>query len=141
VKLSTLLNKLEDITTEGSSYVAKCPAHEDGKPSLLITLTDENKLLLHCRAGCTKSRVLECLDMRMSDLFDVEADVDDVVMAQSGPPAPPTAEHIQQISDYLAMANACYKGAEASDYALERFGLDPDLGYQSDSDMTVEILL
>ena len=65
----------------------------------------------------------------MSDLFDVEADVDGVVMAQSGPPAPPTTEHIEQISDYLAMANASYKGGEASDYALERFGLDPDLGY------------
>ena len=130
MKLTTLLNKLDDLTTEGSSYLAKCPAHNDGRPSLLITLTDENKLLIHCRAGCTKARVLESLDMRMSDLFDVEADVDDVVMAQSGPPAPPTAEHIQQISDYLAMANACFtRGSQAAAYALSRFGLDPDLGY------------
>ena len=130
MKLSTLLNKLEDLRTEGSSYLAKCPAHEDGRPSLLVTLTDENKLLIHCRAGCTKARVLESLQMRMADLFDVEADVDDLVVAQSGPPAPPTAEHIQQISDYLAMANACYtRGSQAADYALSRFGLDPALGY------------
>ena len=88
MKLTTLLNKLEDLTTEGSSYLAKCPAHNDGRPSLLITLTDENKLLIHCRAGCTKARVLESLNMKMSDLFDVEADVEGVVMTQGGPPAP-----------------------------------------------------
>ena len=130
MKLSTLLNKLEDITTEGSSYVAKCPAHNDGRPSLLITLTDDNKLLIHCRAGCTKARVLESLNMKMSDLFDVDADVDNVLVAQSGPPAPPTAEHIEQISHYLAMANACFtKDSPSAQYALNRFGLDPDLGY------------
>ena len=129
MKLSRLLSKLEDVQIEGSSYLARCPAHDDGRPSLLITVTDDHKLLMHCRAGCAKSRVLESLDLRMSDLFDVETDVDDVMMAPSGPPAPPTPEHLEQIDHYLRMANACYKGAEASDYALERFGLDPDLGY------------
>jgi putative DNA primase/helicase len=129
MKLSTLLNKLEDVRTEGSSYLARCPAHQDGRPSLLITVTEEHKLLIHCRAGCTKSRVLESLEMRMSDLFDVETDVDDVVMAPSGPPAPPSPEHIESINDYLARANSQFKDSNAARYALDRFGLDPDLGY------------
>ena len=104
MKLSTILERLEDVRIEGSSYLARCPAHRDSNPSLLITLTDTNTLLLHCRAGCSKPNLLNALHVRMSDLFDVEADVDDVRMAPSGPPAPPSLEHIEEISRYLGFA-------------------------------------
>ena len=54
----------------------------------------------------------------MSDLFEVEADVDDLVVARADPLLLPQL-NTQQISDYLAMANACYtRGSEAADYAL-----------------------
>ena len=129
MKLSNFLDRLDQVQTEGSSYIARCPAHEDGNPSLLITLTDTNTLLLHCRAGCSKPRLLDALGVNMSDLFDVEADVDDVLMAASGPPAPPSVDHIQSITDYLRLANDQYKDSPAAEYALDRFGMDPDMGY------------
>jgi DNA primase len=39
----------------GSSWMAKCPAHEDRNPSLSIREVD-GKVLLHCHAGCTTTR-------------------------------------------------------------------------------------
>ena len=129
MKLSKLIDKLDQVTTEGSSYLARCPGHEDGRPSLLITVTDDNKLLLHCRAGCQKQKVLDALGLKMRDLFDVDVDLDEAVLASSGPPAPPTAEHITQIADYLQIANDGFRGSAASSYAFRRFGLDPEFAY------------
>ena len=129
MKLSKLLNELTDVREEWNSYLARCPAHADGNPSLLITLTDQNTLLLHCRAGCGKNRVLESLQLKMSDLFDVEGDIEGLVTATSGPPAPPSPAHIESISEYLGTANDNFRDSPAANYALNRFGLDPELAY------------
>ena len=129
MKLSKLLNELTDVREEGNSYLARCPAHADGNPSLVITLTDQNTLLLHCRAGCGKNRVLESLQLKMSDLFDVEGDIEGLVTATSGPPAPPSPAHIESISEYLGTANDNFRDSPAANYALNRFGLDPELAY------------
>lgn len=42
----------------GSGWMARCPAHEDGTPSLSITKTDDGRLLVHCHAGCSQDAVL-----------------------------------------------------------------------------------
>jgi hypothetical protein len=47
----------------GSSWMAKCPAHEDSNPSLSIREV-ECKVLLHCHAGCTQSDVIDALKAR-----------------------------------------------------------------------------
>jgi putative DNA primase/helicase len=44
----------------GSSWMAKCPAHEDHNPSLSIREVD-GKVLLHCHAGCTQRAVIDAL--------------------------------------------------------------------------------
>ena len=50
-------------------YTARCPAHNDSSPSLNIQETD-NKLLLHCHAGCSVEQVCEAVGVSMKDLFD-----------------------------------------------------------------------
>jgi DNA primase len=47
----------------GSSWMAKCPAHEDHNPSLSIREAD-GKVLLHCHAGCTQRDVIDALRTR-----------------------------------------------------------------------------
>src|SRR5262249_27396640 len=47
----------------GSSWMAKCPAHEDRNPSLSIREVD-GKVLLHCHAGCTQCAVMDALKAR-----------------------------------------------------------------------------
>src|SRR5690606_39091140 len=48
--------------------VAKCPAHDDQKPSLSIRLTNEGKVLLKCHAGCTANDVMSALRLSLRDL-------------------------------------------------------------------------
>jgi len=44
----------------GSTWTAKCPAHDDRNPSLSIREVD-GKVLLHCHAGCTQRDVINAL--------------------------------------------------------------------------------
>ena len=44
----------------GSSWMAKCPAHEDNNPSLSIGEA-AGRVLVHCHAGCTQRAVIEAL--------------------------------------------------------------------------------
>jgi putative DNA primase/helicase len=44
----------------GSTWVARCPAHDDRTPSLSIT-DGEDRVLVHCHAGCSQSEVIQAL--------------------------------------------------------------------------------
>ena len=44
----------------GAGWMARCPAHEDRKPSLSMRDAD-NKPLVHCHAGCSQERVISAL--------------------------------------------------------------------------------
>jgi putative DNA primase/helicase len=48
----------------GSSWIARCPAHDDSKPSLSISDADDGKVLVRCHAGCTQERVIAALRSR-----------------------------------------------------------------------------
>ena len=50
------------------SYMACCPAHSDRSPSLKVTTTDD-RVLLHCHAGCSAEEVLAALGLKLRDLF------------------------------------------------------------------------
>ena len=46
----------------GGGWMARCPAHDDRKPSLSIRDTkDEGKVLVHCHAGSEQERVIAAL--------------------------------------------------------------------------------
>ncbi len=40
-----------------TTAMARCPAHEDRNPSLSVTRGDD-KVLLHCHAGCSVESIL-----------------------------------------------------------------------------------
>lgn len=52
----------------GGRYIAKCPAHKDDTPSLSLRVT-EDKVLVHCFAGCDTQRILSSVGLSYSDLF------------------------------------------------------------------------
>ena len=43
----------------GSSWLAPCPAHEDGTPSLALRDGDAGRVLVHCHAGCDQEAVAQ----------------------------------------------------------------------------------
>lgn len=68
--ISTLLGRLEGVKQTGADrWVAKCPAHDDKKPSLSIRDAD-GKLLLHCWAGCSAAEVVSAVGLTLADLFE-----------------------------------------------------------------------
>ena len=51
--LEFIVGQLDRAKKSSDGWVARCPAHEDGRPSLSITENDEGRILLFCHAGCT----------------------------------------------------------------------------------------
>lgn len=55
---------------------AKCPCHDDKNASLTISHKGD-KTFLYCHAGCETNEILECVGLKMSDLFDKPLEVED----------------------------------------------------------------
>lgn len=50
-------------------WIARCPAHNDKEPSLVIRNSEDGKVLLHCFAGCTITEITAAISLRVNDLF------------------------------------------------------------------------
>lgn len=55
--------------TSPSTWMAHCPSHEDGSPSLSIRLADDKRVLVKCFAGCEAQEVVGAVGMTLRDLF------------------------------------------------------------------------
>lgn len=66
-----LLSKLDGVRPAGSGrWIARCPAHEDRRPSLSIRETEDGKTLIHCfSGGCSAHEVCAAVGLDVSDLF------------------------------------------------------------------------
>ena len=68
MQIDNLLSRLKGVKRNGNGYLAICPGHDDHKPSLSITLKDD-RILLHCHAGCELADILRPLNLEAKDLF------------------------------------------------------------------------
>ena len=67
--LQNVLERLRGVREQADgSWVACCPAHDDGEPSLHITLKGE-RVLLHCFAGCSFEAICDALHIKPHELF------------------------------------------------------------------------
>lgn len=66
-KILSRLNRVRE--TGQDKWIASCPGHEDKHASLSIKRTDDDKVLLHCFAGCSISDVLASIGAEIEDLF------------------------------------------------------------------------
>ena len=48
----------------GSTWMARCPAHQDREPSLAISDASDGKILVRCHAGCDQRSVISTLRAR-----------------------------------------------------------------------------
>jgi len=128
MKLSTFLDKLTDYNGPDSKgdYVGICPAHSDGAPSLLVGQGADGRLLVHCRAGCSKEAVLAAAGMSMADLFTKDGKVDAAAptskaVADKSGPGP--AEYAALRGYSVQCAEKLQDDPEALEYVRSRFGL------------------
>lgn len=66
--IEKLLSLFSRRTKAGTGYNVQCPAHEDRQASLSISQRDD-KILLHCHAGCATKDILAKLNLTLKDLF------------------------------------------------------------------------
>ena len=69
MRIEELLARFEKVKSNGmNSYICSCPAHRDKEPSLSIKEVDD-RILLHCHAGCDTHNVLSSVGLELKDLF------------------------------------------------------------------------
>lgn len=65
-----LLARLDAVRRTGPDrWLAKCPAHDDKKPSLAIRELDDGRILVHDFAGCAVQDVLAAVGLTFDALF------------------------------------------------------------------------
>lgn len=67
--LTEILNRLEGVRGGHGQYTARCPAHDDRRNSLSVSVGEGGRILLHCHAGCAPKDIVGALGLAMSDLF------------------------------------------------------------------------
>lgn len=66
----TLLSRLDGARRVGEGrWIARCPAHGDRDPSLVVTELNDGRVLIHCHAGCGAADVMAAVGLGMADLF------------------------------------------------------------------------
>lgn len=66
--IESFLARLSGVRKTATGWQAQCPAHEDRKASLSITVTDD-RILMHDHAGCETDAILAKIGLKPKDLF------------------------------------------------------------------------
>jgi len=64
-----VLSKLPGAKRNGKGWHARCPAHDDRRPSLSIAEGDDGRALINCHAGCTPQAIVEAVGLNLADLM------------------------------------------------------------------------
>ncbi|MFD0044767.1 phage/plasmid primase, P4 family [Pseudarthrobacter scleromae] len=124
--LSDLLTKLDDVEATPDGYLVHCPAHNDSKQSLRLTVSDSGKVLMRCRAGCETKKVVKALGLTMKDLATMTAgsvDLDKVATSKDVAASPADVAALAVKLDEWAAALSTEAAEEALAYAFTRFGV------------------
>jgi hypothetical protein len=70
--VDSILSKLLDARPNGSGWMARCPAHDDGRASLSVAVGDDGRALVHCHAGCTPEAIVSAMGLRLADLMPAD---------------------------------------------------------------------
>ncbi len=82
-----VLSKLPGAKPVGNAWQARCPAHEDRKPSLTVSEGDGGRALVRCHAGCSFEAVVAAIGLIASDLMPAR---DTPTPRRNGKPKPNT---------------------------------------------------
>ena len=126
--ISEILKACGPHLTESDGWVVPCPAHNDTQQSLRVAITEDDTVLLHCRAGCNKQDVLNALEdvgVPRRELFNVGMDLSlPQTVTAAANSAGPTPAMVAGIRLYSMTAADQFTGSDAEQYAMQRFGLD-----------------
>lgn len=135
--LADIIARFDDVEHTDDGVLVHCPAHNDSRQSLRLTVSDKGKVLVRCRAGCPTPKVVEALGLTMRDLATMEpGDVAFTPATSTDVPASveDTARLAVDLDRWAAhLRRAVEDDSEALDgqrYAAERFGINGDDGFR-----------
>ena len=64
-----ILARLGRVSKTHAGWTARCPAHEDERPSLSVAAAEDGRVLLRCFASCDVEAIVAALRIEMRDLF------------------------------------------------------------------------
>lgn len=67
--VTAILSRLAGVRKVAKGWQAKCPAHQDRSPSLIVSQRSNGSIGLHCFAGCQTHDVVAAIGLTMADLF------------------------------------------------------------------------
>lgn len=68
--IAKVLSALDGVKKTGpDKWIARCPAHDDKRPSLSVKQADDGKVLFKCWSGCSAQAITEALGLSLADLF------------------------------------------------------------------------
>ena len=128
---SRFLARFGEVREDAAGYLVPCPAHDDQHPSLLLTLKDDGRLLVYCRAGCDRTAVLSALGLSDRDLFGWVPGGDVRVRAGGRTVADPGPAQIAALRVWLDTCRARWEQpdlmdliGQGEDYLRDRYGVD-----------------
>lgn len=69
MQIEELIARLHGVRQSGKDWTAKCPGHDDGKNSLIVSVKPDGKIGVHCFAGCNADEILVSLGWTAKDLY------------------------------------------------------------------------
>lgn len=106
--LNEILSRLEGVHGNGKQYSARCPAHDDKRASLSVSVGKDGKILFNCHAGCTAQEITRALGLSMEDLFQKSNDLPAVTRS-------PVKPHLVASYQYLSPEGVRYEKQRFSD--------------------------
>ncbi len=64
-----ILTHFKNVKAQASGWTALCPAHEDQKNSLSLSVGADGKFLMHCFGGCNVQEITRAAGLELKDLF------------------------------------------------------------------------
>ena len=70
-----VIPKLRNVKKTRNGWTACCPAHDDHKSSLSISMGKDARVLLYCHAGCSLYSIVEAMSLDIPQLFAENAEL------------------------------------------------------------------
>ena len=67
--VNEFLSRLDGVKGGHGQWTAKCPAHDDRRASLSVSVGEGGRVLLNCHAGCSTEDICAALGLTVKDLF------------------------------------------------------------------------
>ena len=114
MRAEALLERLAKVKETGSGrWLACCPAHPDKTPSLAVRELEDDRVLVHCFAGCIVEDVLAAVGLDFDALFPEKATADHFNRLRKPFPAADVLEALANESHIVLMHAAKLRNGEA----------------------------